>query len=395
MRSRSVGVVLVFAVLIAIGVWAFRPQPVPADFAAVDRGPLEVTVEEEGRTRVRDRYVVSAPLPGRMRRIELEPGDPVAAKKTVVARFEPADPMLLDVRTRAELQARVRAAEAALGGARAERERVRTELGFAQTELKRAQKLVEERVIAPRELEATERQAQALQRALQSGDFTVRSAEHQLELARSSLLQTQGGRNGALIPLYSPVDGVVLRRLHESEAVVPTGQPLVEIGDLNNLEIVADLLSSAAVAVKNGQTVHIEQWGGDRPLRGRVRRVEPSGFTKISALGVEEQRVNVVVDFEEPRSAWQSIGDGYRVEVRVIVWRKDDVVKVPTSSLFRHESKWAVYKVENDRAVRRIVDIGQRNGLEAEVLSGVAAGDRIVVYPSEALTEGVKVTARS
>jgi HlyD family secretion protein len=395
LRSRVLRSALVVAVLAAVGVWAFRPRPVPADFAAVERGPLEVTVEEEGRTRVRDRYVVSAPLPGRMRRIELEPGDPVVARKTVVAQFEPADPVLLDVRTRAELQARVRAAEAAVGGARAERDRVRTELTFAESELKRARRLVEERVIAERELEGAARQAQALERALQSAEFAVKSADHQLELARSSLLQTQGGRASALIPLYSPVNGVVLRRLQESETVVPTGQPLLEIGNLDDLEIVSDLLSSAAVLVKAGQPVHIEQWGGSRPLRGRVRRIEPSGFTKISALGVEEQRVNVLIDFEEPREARPSIGDGYRVEVRVIVWQKDDVLKVPTSSLFRHESKWAVYKVEGDRAVTCPVEIGERNGLEAEVLGGITAGERIVVYPSEAIAEGVRVTSRS
>jgi HlyD family secretion protein len=395
MTRRLVRIALVIVVLAAIGVWAFRPQPVPADFATAGRGPLEVTVEDEGRTRVRDRYVISAPLPGRMRRIELEPGDPVVAKKTVVARFQAADPALLDLRTRAELEARVRAAEAAVGSARSERDRIRAELAFAQSELKRAQKLVEDRVIAPRELESTERQAQALDRALQSADFNVRAAEYQLQVARASLLQSREGAGGTVIPLYSPVDGVVLRRLQESEAVVATGQALVEVGDLRNLEIVADLLSSAAVAVKAGQSVYIEQWGGDRPLKGRVRRIEPSGFTKISALGVEEQRVNVIIDFDEPREAWESIGDGYRVEVRVIVWHKDDVIKVPTSSLFRHESKWAVYKVEEGRAVRRLVEIGQRNGLEAEVLGGLTAGERIVVYPSEAIADGVKVTPRS
>lgn len=381
--------------LAALAVWAFRPQPVGADFAFVVRGPLEVTVDDEGRTRVRDRYVISAPLPGRVRRIELEPGDPVVAGKTVVARFQPADPALLDVRTRTELEARARAADAAVGASRADRDRVRTELGFAQAELKRAQQLVQERVIAPRELEATARQAQALERALQSAEFALRAAEHQREVARASLMQTSGGRGGAQIPLLSPVDGVILRRLQESETVVPTGQPLVEIGDLRNLEIVSDLLSSAAVAVKPGMDVRIEQWGGDQPLHGRVRLVEPSGFTKISALGVEEQRVNVLIDLVEPRGQWTSLGDGYRVEVRVVVWRKEDVVKVPTSSLFRHEARWALYRVENDRAVLQVVDVGGRNGLEAEVLRGVAAGDRIVVYPSEAMGDGVRVGPRS
>jgi HlyD family secretion protein len=380
--------------LAALAFWAFRPTPVPADFATVGRGPLEVTVEEEARTRVRDRYVVSAPVPGRMLRIELDPGDPVVAGKTVVARFQPSDPALLDVRTRAELQAQVRAAESAVGGARAERDRIQAELTFATAELRRAQQLVEQKVISRRELEAAELQTQALERARQSAVFAVQTAEHRLQVARASLMPAGRGRADP-IPLYSPVNGVVLRRLQESEGVVPTGQPLLEVGDLRDLEIVSDLLSSAAVGVTPGQAVHIEQWGGARPLAGRVRLVEPSGFTKISALGVEEQRVNVVIDFAEPREAWASIGDGYRVEVRIVVWGKPDVLKIPTSSLFRHESKWAVYAVREGRAVRQLVEIGQRNGLEAEVLHGLDAGDQIVVYPSDSVAEGVKVEARS
>jgi HlyD family secretion protein len=395
MRSRIVKILLVVVALATLAVWAFRPRPVPADFATVTRGPLEVTVDEEGRTRVRDRYVVSAPLPGRMQRIGLEPGDPVVAGKTVVAQFRPADPALLDVRTRAEMEARVRAAEAALGGARADRERIRAELAFAASELKRARQLVKDGALAPREVEVSERQAEVLDRALQSAEFAVRTAEHQLEVARASLLQARDRRDGTVIPLQSPIDGVVLRRIQESEAVVPAGTPLVEIGDLADLEIVADMLSSAAVAVRPGLAVQIEQWGGDLSLRGRVRRVEPSGFTKISALGVEEQRVNVIIDFEDDREAWASIGDGYRVEIRVIVWQEEDVVKVPTSSLFRHEGHWAVYKVEDGRAVRQLVDVGQRNGLEAQVLGGLSAGERIVVYPGEAIADGVQVTARS
>ena len=394
-RARLLRIVLVVAVLAAVGLWAFRPQPVPADFGIVERGPLEVTVEEEGRTRVRDRYVVSAPLPGHMTRVELDAGDPVVAGKTVLAQFQAADPALLDLRTRAELEARLRAAESAVGGSRAERDRIGTELSFAQTQLKRAQQLVEDRVISRVELETTLRQVETLERALQSAEFAVRTAQHQVELARASLLQVRTDRRGALIPLYSPVDGVVLRILQESESVVPTGQPLLEVGNLDDLEIVSDLLSSAAVGVKPGQLVHIEQWGGARPLRGRVRRVEPSGFTKISALGVEEQRVNVIVDFDEPREGWRSLGDGYRVEVRIVTWRGEDVLKVPTSSLFRHDSKWAVYTVEEGRAHRQEIEIGERNGLEAQVLSGLEPGDRIVVYPSEAIEDGVKVEARS
>lgn len=393
MTKRWLKIGIGIAVLVAIGYWAFRPGAVPADFAEVTRGSLQVTVDEEGRTRVRDRFVVSAPLPGRMRRIELEPGDPVVADKTVVAQFQPSDPALLDVRTRAELEARVRAAESALGGARADRERVRAELTFAQSELKRLQQLLEEKVIARRELESAQQQAEALVRALQSADFGVQTAQHQLELARASLLQSRGSR-AAAIPLYSPVDGVILRILQESEAVVPTGQPLLEVGNIRDLEIVSDLLSSAAVPVEAGQPVLIEQWGGDHALHGRVRLVEPSGFTKISALGVEEQRVNAIIDFVDRPGKRPNIGDGYRVEVRIVVSSRENVLKVPASSLFRHENDWAVYVVVNDRAVMRIVQIGERNGLEAEVTGGLSGGERIIVYPSDAVTEGVEVRAR-
>lgn len=390
-RLLRIGPVALVLALLAF--WAFRPQPVPADFANVERGNLQVTVDEEGRTRIRDRYVVSAPVPGRMRRIELEPGDPVVAGKTVLARFEPSDPALLDVRTRAELEGRLKAAESAVGGARADRERIKSDLSFAQAELKRSHSLVTEKVIAPRELEAAQRQAQSLERALQSAEFAVRTAEYQHEVARASLMQTRSGR-AATIPLRSPIDGVVLRRLQESEAVVPMGQPLLEIGNVRDLEIVSDLLSSAAVRVQAGQTVLIEQWGGERALGGRVRRIEPSGFTKISALGVEEQRVNVIIDFDDPPQARPAIGDGYRVEVRIIVSSRESVLKIPTSSLFRHESSWAVYGVQNGVAATRVVEIGQRNGLEAEVLRGVSAGDQIIVFPSDAVRDGVKVAKR-
>lgn len=385
-------VALVLLVLAAVGYWAFRPSPVPADFASVQRGALHVTVNEEGRTRVRDRYVVSAPVPGRMRRIELEPGDPVVARKTIIAQFEPSAPALLDVRTRAELEARVMAAESAVGGARAERERLRAERAFAESELKRARQLQAEKVISARELDVAERQAQTVERAVQSADFAVRTAEYQLQQARASLMPSRSG--GGLIPLFSPVDGVVLRRLQESEAVVPTGQALLEIGNVGDLEIVADLLSSAAVRVRAGQPVVIEQWGGDKPLRGRVRRVEPSGFTKISALGVEEQRVNTIVDFEDDADSRPAIGDGYRVEVRIIVSSRENVLKVPVSSLVRSGSDWALYVVDNDHASRRVVQLGERNSLEAEVTGGLSGSERIIVFPSDAITDGVKVTAR-
>jgi HlyD family secretion protein len=393
MGRRIVRIGLPILVIAAILVWAFRPAAVPADFATVGRGRLEVTVDEEGQTRVRDRYVVSAPVPGRMQRIELDAGDPVAAGKTVVATFMPTDPALLDVRTRAELEARVRAADAALGSARAEEGRAAAELAFAQSELERNRKLLEGGAIARRDLEQAERQAQALARAHQSAAFAVRTAQYQLDVARAALLQTRSGQTHE-IQLFSPVDGVVLRRLQQSAAVVPAGQPLLEIGNLQDLEIVSDLLSTAAVSVRAGQPVRIEQWGGDHPLRGTVRRVEPSGFTKISALGVEEQRVNAIIDFDDPPDRRPNLGDGFRVEVRIIVWAKDDVLKVPTSSLFRIGEEWAVYVAQDGIAHSRTVSVGQRSGAEAEILKGLSAGERIIVFPSDAIADGVRVAAR-
>jgi HlyD family secretion protein len=375
-------------------IWALQPAAVPVDVATAERGSLLITVDEEGETRVRDRYVVSAPVPGRMRRIELEPGDVVKAGTTVLAMFEPADPALLDARTRAEVNARVQAAESSVGGARSERQRLAADLEFAQRELNRYRDLDREGLTSKDRVESYERQVRGLEEALQSAEFGVRTAEHQLEVARASLLQRRSSA-GALIRLTSPVDGVVLRRVQQSESIIAPGQPLIEIGNLEQLEIVADLLSTAAVRVRPGQPVVVEQWGGDDSLSARVRRVEPSGFTKISALGVEEQRVNVIIDFEGPRDEWERLGDGYRVEVRVVVSERDGVVKVPTSSLFRDGDKWAVFTIDNGKAVRRQVDVGEQNGLEAEIRSGLDAGEPVIMFPSDDVRDGVAVTPRT
>jgi HlyD family secretion protein len=394
LRSRALRLALIAVALSLLVFWALQPSPVLVDIASAQRGSLIVTVDDEGETRVRDRYVVSAPVPGRMRRIELEPGDVVKARTTVLAMFEPADPGLLDARTRAEIEARVQAAESAVGSARAEQKRLVADLEYGQKELGRYRELAEAGLTPRDRLEAVERQVRTLEEALGAAEFAVRTAEYQLEVARASLLQGRG-KGGPLIRLTSPIDGVVLRRLKESEAVVATGQPLIEVGNLAQLEIVADFLSTAAVRVRAGQKVLVEQWGGDKPLAARVRRVEPSGFMKISALGVEEQRVNVIVDFEGPSEHWQKLGDGYRVEVRVIVSEREDVVKVPTSSLFRHNGGWALFAVVNGIAVRRSVEIGEQNGLDAEIVSGIDAGDQVIVFPSDDVLDGVMVAPRA
>ena len=382
------------AILVLIG-WSLIPDPLPADFATVERGRLRVTIDEEGETRVRDRFVVSAPLAGRVLRIELEPGDPVIAGDTVLATFQPSDPVLLDARSRAEAEARVKAADAALGSAGADLDRARAELKKAEADLERARRLAGEEIVSAEQLEAAELDYDTRLKAVRAAEFAMRTSAYDLEVARASLVEPGAG-DGSREPILirSPVNGTVLRRLRESEAVVPAGEPLLEVGDPADLEIVSDLLSTDAVKVRRGQKVLIEQWGGERPLHGVVRRVEPSGFMKVSALGVEEQRVNVIVDFEDPREAWQTLGDGFRVEVRIVTWEQDDVLTVPTSSLFRQGEGWAVYAVEDGKAVLTPVEVGRRNGLAAQVQDGLDEGRQVIVHPSDAIADGVKVEQR-
>lgn len=384
---RRLIVAAVAAVLLVLVVLALRPAPVPVDVAVVSRGPLEVTLEEDGETRVRNRYVISAPLSGRVLRIRLEPGDRVSAGETVLATFLPNPPSLLDARTRAELQARVSAAEAALNRARAEEQRIDAELAQARRTLTRTERLVEGGALPPEQLEADQLAVSTLEKTLEAARAGVRAAQAELQMARASLMQPQ--RDAATpIDIRSPIDGVVLRRLRESEAVVPQGEPLIEVGDVTELEIVADFLSTDAVRIRPGQRVYIVRWGGGEELRGRVRLVEPAGFTKVSALGVEEQRVNVIIDFDDPAAAFAQLGDRYRVEVRVVVWSTDDAVTVPVSSLVREGDGWSVFVVDGDRAVRRTVEIGQRSDTSAQVLSGVEPGERVVVFPSDQLEDG-------
>jgi len=378
--------------LLAVGLW---PAAVPVDLAAVTRGPLQVTVDEEGETRVHDRFVVSAPVAGRVQRIELEPGDPVKRGSTVVASVLPGDPVPLDARSRAEAEAAAAAARSDVGRARAERQRAAAALAFARSELERQRDLADRKIASRQQLDSAETQAREAQQAFEAAEFAAAAAEHNLKLAEARLMQGSGGAApGRAILIRSPIDGVVLKRLRESEAVVPAGDPLAELGDPRQLEIVSDLLSTDAVKVEAGAAVLIEQWGGDHTIRGRVRRVEPSGFMKISALGVEEQRVNVIVDFEDPLEAWKALGDGYRVEVRVVVWEGKDVLRVPTSALFRRGESWAVFAVEGGRARLRSVEIGARNSLHAELRSGLAEGARVVVHPSDALSDGARIVER-
>jgi HlyD family secretion protein len=377
-------------------IMAFWPKPAAVDLAPVKRGPLTITIDEEGKTRVRNHFVVSAPVAGRVQRIELEPGDRVVRNETVVAIFSPADPVLLDFRSRKEAEANVKAAEAGLGRAKAECERTAAEERHAQSELARTRALYKDGLAARQSFDAAENEARTSVEALRAAEFSVAGAEHEATMARARLLSNsrEPGDPQPPIVLRAPITGVVLKRLRESEAIVPAGDPLVELGDPKQLEIASDFLSTDAVRIRPGYPVQIERWGGEGVLHGRVRRIEPAGYMKVSALGVEEQRVSVLIDFDDPFNAWKRLGDAYRVEVRVIVWQAQDVLKTPTSSLFRRGENWAVFAVENGLARLRTVEIGQRNGSEAQALKGLSESEIVIVHPSDAVKDGVRIAAR-
>jgi HlyD family secretion protein len=381
------------AALVAIGLW---PEAQPADVARVTRGPLVVTVAHEGKTRIHQRFVVSAPVAGRVLRSELEPGDVVKKNDTRLATFKPGAPSPLDARNRAVAEAGVGAAEAELARARATAQGALAASELAEVEERRQRELTRQRISSREALDRAEASAQSAAEALKAARFAVAAAEHGLGAARARLLEARETPStpGAILQIRSPIDGVVLTRLQQSESVVPAGAPLLELGAPHDLEIVADLLSSDAVQVNPRDRVMVEQWGGDQPLRGRVRLVEPSGFLKISALGVEEQRVNVIIDLADPLEAWKKLGDGYRVEVEVVIWEDKDVLKVPTSALFRRGGDWVVFVAEGGRARLRRVEIGRRNGLEAQLLSGLRAGQDVVVHPGDAITDGARISPR-
>ena len=377
--------------LLAVALW---PRAVAVEIGSVSRGPLIVTVDEEGVTRVRERYVVSSPVAGRVLRIELEPGD-VVKRGQVVAQVRAEAPPLLDARTRAEAEAAVASARAALGRARAEEQRARATLAQQQRELTRIRELAGGRVVSPQELDAREADAKVADESVNAAVFAVQAATSELQRATARLMPTNPDSVGRVVPVTAPVSGSVLKRIRESESMVPAGDPLLEIGDPHQLEIVSDLLSTDAVRVKPGARAIIEQWGGDKRLDARVRRVEPAGFTKISALGVEEQRVNVIFDFVDPAAAWAALGDAFRVEVRVVTWEAPNVLKVPTSALFREGERWAVYEVLNGRARRSVVDLGHQTGQEAEVNGGLSEGTRVILHPGDTLTDDARIVERS
>lgn len=394
-RARTGTLLLALAVAGGL-VYGFLPRPVPVELATVSTGPLAVTVEEEGKTRVTERFVVSAPVAGFAQRIELKVGDAVQAGQ-VLAVIEPARPSALDPRSRAQAQARMQAAEAALEAARANARAAAAQADLARQELERTQSLRSASFVSEQALDRARSEADRARAAQKGADHGVNVARFELAQAQAALEdaeQLQAGGPAETMPVRTPVDARVLKIVHESEGAVQSGQPLVEIGDPVSLEVEVEVLSTQAVKIAPGTRVLFDRWGGEDTLEGSVRLVEPVGFTKVSALGVEEQRVRVIVDFTSPREQWQRLGDGYRVEARFVVWAGSDVLQIPASALFRHDSGWAVFTVEDDRARLTTVALGQRAGLVAEVRSGLGDGERIISHPDDKVHDGVRVKPR-
>ena len=389
--KRGLWTILAAALLTAIAL-GLRPRPVAVEAAPVTRGAFVVTVDEDGRTRVKDRYVVSAPLAGSIARIGLQAGDSVEQDQ-VLARVVPLVPPLLDPRSREEAQARVAAARAVASQSATAVERARAAYGFARRDAERQRALLAEGATAPQGAEQAELAERMRREELASAEFGRQVAASELRMAQAALARLGAGSAEEFV-IRAPVRGRVLRVLQESETAVQPGTPLLEIGDPAGLEIVVDVLTTDAVQIRAGATVRIERWGGDAVITGHVHRVEPSAFTRLSALGVEEQRVNVVIDLDGPPAAHAPLGDGYRVEVAIVVWEQADRLQVPAGGIHRQGDGWAAYVVQAGRARLRTVRIGRRNGAAAEVLDGLREGERVVLYPTDNVEDGARVAER-
>jgi HlyD family secretion protein len=395
-RGRIFGWSLVSLGLAAAIGWSFWPQPELVDLETVTRGSFQVTVQDEAKTRVRDAYVVSAPVGGRLLRVPNYAGDEVVAGQTIVAQLEPSEPAFLDSRARAQAEARVKAATAARALSAADVRQAQAEVDNAASELKRVEALAPRGLVARVELERAQMRQQKAAAGLESSRSALNVKQFELENARMLLTDFSGTNPEGLpfISLKAPVTGRVFRVLQKSESVVVAGTPILEIGNSGEIEIAADMLSTDAVKVKPGAKAWIADWGGPRELEARVRLIEPSGFTKFSALGVEEQRVKVVLDIVEPREVWAQLGDGFRVNVRIAIWESDDEIRVPLGALFRRDQSWATFVARDGHVSLTPLSIGQVNGRDAQVISGLKEGDRVVLHPSDRVGDGTQITAR-
>lgn len=384
--------------LASILAYAFLPAPVEVELHRVACGAVEVTVEDDGKTRIKEKYVISAPLAGRLARVQLHAGDPVEADKTVLTTLDPVAPSLLDVRSQAEAEARVKAAELTQKRAAAFLTLTREKLVHAQEEFERAKTLYERNSISHEDRDRAENRWIVAREEVRMAELSKQIAAYELQQAQAALLHVERASADDMsdpddwrIDIRSPISGRILRVMQESAAVVTPGMALMEVGDPLDLEVVIDVLSNEAVKISPGNRVLLDEWGGDQPLQAHVRYVEPSGFTKISALGIEEQRVNVIIDFDDPPERRAGLADDFRVDARIIVDEVRDVVKVPSAAIFRRGKADAVFLVERGTVSIREVQLGRRGRLESEVVQGLAEGDLVVVYPSDKVRPGVAV----
>lgn len=398
LSRRNIAIAVIVFILIAGFAWAFRAAPVPVDLAMVDRGPIEATVADEGVTRIREVFTVSAPVAGRVLRATLDEGDPVRRGETVVAVIEPQSPSFLDARLRSEAQASIRGADAALNLAKAELVRAEAELEFWKSELARDETLRARGTISAQALDQTRLAVDIRLAAVSTATANVEVRRQDLARARAVLLEPgqidPSGKAECCLEIMAPVSGQVLATLVESEQIVSSGAGLIEIGDPHDLEILVDLLSADAVRVAPGAVARITRWGGDLPLEARVRRIEPAGFTKVSALGIDEQRVNVILDITSDPELWRNLGHAYRVFAEIRTAHRADVPRIPMSALFRQGKDWAVFVMRDDRAELEILEIGLRNAHSAEVVSGPEAGTPVILHPSDRLSSGTRISPR-
>ena len=386
--KRILGALLA-AGLVVLTAYTFRTRPLPVETARVTRGALEVTIDEDGETRAQERYTLAAPVAGQLSRIDLHEGDSVNTATEIAT----ITPLPIDPREKAELEAQIQSAEALEREANKQVARRTADHDQAQRDLGRAIALAKDGIVSRQALEQAQTAEAAAAKECEAAEFREKSAAAEVKRAQAGLISLEGqrGERSRTIIVRPPSAGRVLRILEKSERVVAAGTPLIVLSNPNRMEVVVDLLSTDAVKVQPGATAWIENWGGSAALRGRVRLVEPYGYTKVSALGVEEQRVNVVIDFVDSPVR---LGDGYRVDARIVIWQGGDVVKAPVSALFRSGDTWNVFGIEEGRAVRRLVNVGNRNAAEAEIINGMLPGAEVILHPSTEVKEGMRVVKR-
>ncbi len=392
--SRAFFISVVAILVVSALIYGFMPKPVAVDVELVKRGPFRVMLEEEGKTRLKDRFEISAPVAGTLYRLNWDVGDAVKAGQQL-CEIAPLKSVLLDPRSKAEAKDRVAAAEAALHTAQANVTANAAEAEFAEAEYRRLKKVYDKKLISRSDLEKAEAEKRRTKAKWESSRFTTQSARYALEEAKNALrhfASKADDMQGETVVIHAPVDGQVMAIYQESEGTVTSGQAIIDIGNAHDLEVVVEILSADAVRIQPGMEVEFERWGGDEPLVGTVRVIEPAGFTKVSALGVEEQRVNAIVDITSPREQWERLGDAYRVDAQFILWQADNVLQIPESALFRHQEGWAVFVATPAKTAElRSVTVGKRGGLRAQVIDGLTEGEMVITHPDEEIEAGVSI----